>query len=58
MSSIFFKDHSAYQYLSDSATNFQCGEAFNNILRENGFIDVDDFPQTLGVSSIYFAKKS
>ena len=58
VSSIFFKDHSAYQYLSNSAANFQCGEAFNNILRENGFIDVDDFPQTLGVSSIYFAKKS
>jgi demethylmenaquinone methyltransferase/2-methoxy-6-polyprenyl-1,4-benzoquinol methylase len=58
MSTIFFKDHSAYQYLSDFAANFQCGEAFNNILRENGFIDVDDFPQTLGVSSIYFAKKS
>ena len=58
MSTIFFKDHSAYQYLSDSAANFQCGEAFNNILRKNGFIDVDDFPQTLGVSSIYFAKKS
>tara|TARA_B100000767_G_scaffold184629_1_gene172225 strand:+ start:335 stop:1090 length:756 start_codon:yes stop_codon:yes gene_type:complete len=57
VSSVFFKDHSAYQYLSDSAASFQCGEVFNNILRENGFIDVDDFPQTLGVSSIYFAKK-
>jgi demethylmenaquinone methyltransferase/2-methoxy-6-polyprenyl-1,4-benzoquinol methylase len=54
---IFSKDRSAYQYLSDSAVIFPCGEAFNNILRKNGFIQVEDFPQTLGVSSIYFGKK-
>lgn len=54
---IFSNDQSAYQYLSDSAAIFPCGEAFNNILRKNGFIQVEDFPQTLGVSSIYFGKK-
>jgi demethylmenaquinone methyltransferase/2-methoxy-6-polyprenyl-1,4-benzoquinol methylase len=54
---LFSKDRSAYQYLSDSAAIFPCGEDFNNILRKNGFIQVEDFPQTLGVSSIYFAKK-
>ncbi|MDA7777969.1 bifunctional demethylmenaquinone methyltransferase/2-methoxy-6-polyprenyl-1,4-benzoquinol methylase UbiE [Flavobacteriaceae bacterium] len=54
---LFSKDRSAYQYLSDSAAIFPCGEAFNNILRKNGFIQVEDFPQTLGVSSIYFGKK-
>jgi len=54
---IFARNHSAYQYLSDSAAIFPCGEVFNNILRKNGFIQVEDFPQTLGVSSIYFAKK-
>lgn len=54
---IFSIDRSAYQYLSDSAAIFPCGEAFNNILRKNGFIQVEDFPQTLGVSSIYFGKK-
>ena len=54
---IFSKDRSAYQYLSESAAAFPCGEAFNNILRKKGFIQVEDFPQTLGVSSIYFAKK-
>jgi demethylmenaquinone methyltransferase/2-methoxy-6-polyprenyl-1,4-benzoquinol methylase len=54
---IFSKDRSAYQYLSESAAAFPYGEAFNNILRKNGFIQVEDFPQTLGVSSIYFAKK-
>ena len=54
---IFSNDQSAYQYLSDSAAIFPCGEAFNNILQKNGFIHVEDFPQTLGVSSIYFGKK-
>lgn len=54
---LFSKDPSAYQYLSDSAAIFPCGEQFNNILHKNGFIEVEDFPQTLGVSSIYFARK-
>ena len=54
---IFSKNNSAYKYLSDSAAIFPYGEAFNNILRKNGFIQVEDFPQTLGVSSIYFGKK-
>jgi demethylmenaquinone methyltransferase/2-methoxy-6-polyprenyl-1,4-benzoquinol methylase len=55
---LFSKDRSAYQYLSDSAAAFPCGKDFNNILEKIGFIEVEDFPQTLGVSSIYFAKKS
>jgi demethylmenaquinone methyltransferase/2-methoxy-6-polyprenyl-1,4-benzoquinol methylase len=54
---LFSKNRSAYQYLSDSAAIFPCGDDFNNILLKNGFIEVEDFPQTLGVSSIYFAKK-
>ena len=55
---LFSKDKSAYQYLSDSAASFPYGEAFNNILRKNGFISVEDKPQTLGIASIYFAKKA
>jgi demethylmenaquinone methyltransferase/2-methoxy-6-polyprenyl-1,4-benzoquinol methylase len=55
---LFSKDKSAYQYLSDSAASFPHGEAFNNILRKNGFISVEDKPQTLGIASIYFAKKA
>ena len=54
---LFSKNRTAYQYLSDSAAAFPCGKAFNNILKKNGFIAVEDFPQTLGVASIYFAKK-
>ena len=54
---IFSKDKYAYQYLSDSANSFPFGEAFNNILKKIGFIDVEDIPQTFGVVSIYRAKK-
>lgn len=54
---IFAKDRAAYRYLSDSARVFPCGVEFNNILQKIGFIEVEDFPQTLGVASIYFAKK-
>ncbi len=53
----FSKDIYAYQYLSDSAKAFPFGKAFNNILAKNGFIDIDDIPQTLGVASIYRAQK-
>ena len=55
---LFSKDRSAYKYLSDSAAAFPHGEVFNNILRKNGFIEVEDLPQTLGIASIYFAKKA
>jgi demethylmenaquinone methyltransferase/2-methoxy-6-polyprenyl-1,4-benzoquinol methylase len=54
---LFSKDQSAYGYLSESAAVFPHGEAFNNILREIGFIDVTNLPQTFGVASIYVAKK-
>lgn len=54
---IFSKDQSAYGYLSESASVFPYGEALNNILREIGFINVKDFPQTFGVASIYTSTK-
>ncbi|SHJ49318.1 bifunctional demethylmenaquinone methyltransferase/2-methoxy-6-polyprenyl-1,4-benzoquinol methylase UbiE [Pseudozobellia thermophila] len=54
---LFSKDRSAYAYLSESASVFPHGEAFNNILRKIGFIEVENKPQTLGVASIYVAKK-
>ena len=55
---IFSKKFYAYNYLSKSAEVFPYGKSFNNILKKNGFIDVEDSPQTLGVASIYFAKKT
>ena len=54
---LFSKDRAAYQYLSESASVFPYGEAFNNILRNSGFIQVEDMPQTFGVASIYKATK-
>jgi demethylmenaquinone methyltransferase/2-methoxy-6-polyprenyl-1,4-benzoquinol methylase len=53
----FSKDRSAYAYLSESASVFPHGEAFNNILRKIGFIEVENRPQTFGVASIYVATK-
>ncbi|UKM66264.1 bifunctional demethylmenaquinone methyltransferase/2-methoxy-6-polyprenyl-1,4-benzoquinol methylase UbiE [Flavobacteriaceae bacterium GSB9] len=55
---IFSKDRSAYKYLSESASVFPYGEALNNILRKIGFINVEDFPQTFGVATIYKSSKS
>ncbi len=49
----FSKDKEAYSYLSKSAASFPYGEAFNNILKKTGFINVDHRPQTFGVATIY-----
>ncbi|MEL7269676.1 MAG: bifunctional demethylmenaquinone methyltransferase/2-methoxy-6-polyprenyl-1,4-benzoquinol methylase UbiE [Bacteroidota bacterium] len=54
---IFSKDRSAYRYLSESASVFPYGQAFNNILSKTGFIGVENKPQTFGVASIYVATK-
>lgn len=54
---LFSKDQSAYAYLSESASVFPYGKAFNDILTKVGFIEVKDHPQTLGVATIYQAKK-
>lgn len=54
---MFSKEASAYSYLSESASKFPYGEAFNNILKRVGFIDVENMPQTFGVATIYKATK-
>ena len=54
---LFSKDQNAYKYLSESASVFPYGETLNNILREIGFINVEDFPQTFGVATIYTSSK-
>ncbi len=54
---IFSKDRSAYAYLSESASVFPHGKAFNNILAKIGFIGIENKPQTFGVASIYVATK-
>ncbi len=55
---LFSKDKKAYKYLSDSASVFPFGEALNNILRQIGFINVEDIPQTFGVATVYTASKA
>jgi len=54
---IFSRDKLAYEYLSDSASVFPYGERFNDILKENKFIDIVDHPQMLGIVTIYAAFK-
>jgi len=54
---LFSKDKNAYSYLSESASVFPFGEAFNNILKKNGFINIEDYPQTFGAATIYKASK-
>ena len=55
---LFSRDRSAYAYLSESASVFPYGETLNNILRNIGFIKVENKPQTFGVASIYTASKA
>ncbi len=54
---LFSRDKVAYKYLSESASVFPHGEVLNNILRQIGFKDVRNLPQTLGVATIYTARK-
>lgn len=54
---LFSKDQSAYAYLSESASVFPYGKAFNDILTKVGFSRAADYPQTLGVVTIYQAYK-
>jgi len=54
---LFSKDKKAYRYLSKSASNFPFGEALNNILIKNRFINVENKPQMFGVATIYTASK-
>lgn len=54
---VFSKDKVAYKYLSESASVFPFGEALNNILKQIGFKEVKNKPQTFGVATIYIATK-
>lgn len=54
---LFSKDKVAYNYLSESANAFPFGEAFNNILKKNGFKHTKHEPVTFGSATIYTARK-
>jgi len=51
------RDKTAYSYLSESANYFPFGNAFNNILKKNGFLTLEHIPVTFGVATIYTATK-
>lgn len=51
-------DMKAYKYLSESASNFPCGESLAIILKEAEFSNVTIKPQFFGAASIYVCDKS
>jgi len=51
------KDSRAYTYLPESVEAFPSGEAFKDVLLKCGFEQVDIYPLSYGIASIYHAKK-
>ena len=51
------KDSRAYTYLPESVQVFPYGDAFNRVLSACGFTDPQCRPVTMGIASIYTAKK-
>jgi demethylmenaquinone methyltransferase/2-methoxy-6-polyprenyl-1,4-benzoquinol methylase len=52
-----FSDGKAYNYLNRSVGAFPTGNAFISILNKVGYIDAKHYPQSMGIASIYVAKK-
>jgi demethylmenaquinone methyltransferase / 2-methoxy-6-polyprenyl-1,4-benzoquinol methylase len=50
-------DNRAYSYLHESAIEFPDGRAFTAILERAGFKKCREFPQTMGIATIYEAQK-
>jgi demethylmenaquinone methyltransferase/2-methoxy-6-polyprenyl-1,4-benzoquinol methylase len=46
-------DAYAYNYLNRTVETFPCGEAFCQLLREAGFVDVRAEPMTFGTATLY-----
>jgi len=51
------KDKTAYTYLNKSVKSFVWGEAFAQRLRDVGFVEQTFVPLTLGITTVYTAKK-
>ena len=54
---IYIKDNRAYKYLPESVAAFPEGDAMVSILKEVGYTNVKYIPLTMGICSIYLAKK-
>jgi demethylmenaquinone methyltransferase/2-methoxy-6-polyprenyl-1,4-benzoquinol methylase len=52
-----FSENKAYNYLNRSVSVFPTGKAFTDILVTVGFTEAVHYPQSMGVASIYLAKK-
>lgn len=50
-------DYKAYSYLNKTVEDFPYGGAFRQMLIKSGFQNVESFPQTFGVATIYKAEK-
>jgi len=50
-------DASAYTYLPQSIAAFPYGERMKRIILQNGFDEVEIYPLTFGIATIYVAKK-
>lgn len=50
-------DGSAYRYLNQTVEDFPHGQAFANLMREAGFREIDLYPLTFGVATLYQGDK-
>ena len=51
------KDIAAYTYLPESVNHFPAGKAFGAVLAEVGYKNIEIYPLTFGVCSLYIAEK-
>ena len=57
LGAIISGDNAAYRYLNETIETFPHGEAFCQIMRDTGFVDVTVTPLTAGIVSIYRGDK-
>jgi demethylmenaquinone methyltransferase/2-methoxy-6-polyprenyl-1,4-benzoquinol methylase len=57
MGGMISKNRPAYNYLPDTIREFPDGDDFCRILSDTGFSNVNCYPQTFGIASIYTAVK-
>ena len=50
-------DKSAYEYLPSSVSQFPSGKDFGNLMAQAGLKDIEMFPMTLGVATLYLGVK-
>lgn len=50
-------ESSAYEYLPQSVSEFPCGEAFMELMRQAGYDSVTQQPMTFGVVTLYLGNK-